>query len=74
MIKVDWQMMQWAAGYYLSEPLPSKGVWMSMDEDDRQDFLEYHAWIPFENWEADRISELIEDLATDVQRMKETNK
>ena len=62
-----------ASEFYLCDPLPQD--YLDMDDDDFNDFLEEHAWEPFEHFNADDINGCIEGLSHRMENIeRETRK
>lgn len=53
--------------HFLTEELPED--WDNLSDDELDEFLVDHAWEPFQYWEADRIAEVIDAVASDVENM-----
>ena len=62
-----------ASEFYLCAPLPRD--YLDMDDDDFNDFLEEHAFEPFEYWSGDAMNKIIEHLAYRMENIeRETRK
>jgi len=59
------ELIIWASGIFLTESLPTNyNIWT---DDQFNEFIESHAWEPFENWDAADIYESIQSLAHDAE-------
>lgn len=56
-----------ASEFFLCETLPQD--YADMDDDELNEFLEEHAWEPFEYWNANDIAECILDLSYRMKRI-----
>ena len=62
-----------ASEFYLCDPLPQD--YADMDDDEFNDFLEEHAWEPFEHWNGDDIAGCILGLSYKMEKIeRETRK
>ena len=57
----------WASSHYLTEQLPKE--FANWSEEQVDEFILSNPWQPFENWSAQDVWELIEDLAGSVREL-----
>lgn len=57
-----------ASEFFLCNPLPQD--YAEMDDIEFNDFLEEHAWQPFEYWSADDMNEIIESLSYRMENIE----
>ena len=72
MTEQDKQDLIFASSYYLFESLPNEFV--DWKEDKLNEWIEEHAWQPFEHWEGDKLYIEIEKLADGVREYIKENK
>ena len=72
MTEQDKQDLIFASSYYLFETLPNHFI--DWEEDKLNEWIEEHAWQPFENWEGEDLWIEIEKLADGVREYIKENK
>ena len=53
--------------HFLTEELPAN--WDELPDEELDEYLVAYAWEPFQYWEADKIAEVIDAVASDVENM-----